>query len=407
MTSNPMIEEDLKDERARMFSACALRGMVPIEGVRIDPEQGGGIGQFLINPSLDMLKGMTLDPLPFLGGATKAQKARWDEEEKEYAHLYSLIQREFSAKKRKNVDSIVQYLKDSIDKKNIGFMPPPILWYQDGDIEVSAHFLAARRDAYPHAIDGSTRIAAIHRLAKEPAYREKMQRYHVPVIVIYGPEVDEDMAAQIFGDVNFKAIPVDPSLAKSMDQRDPHVQLAKQIEKTIPSLIGRVSSRRQLTATDTALFTKYALYQSLRCFTDGVEALDKMHVSSVLTEATTNDVLNRALDFWRELDSLFGGEWNEQEGREKFLHMQAPVLKAISAVARDAYFPNIDQSKKAGLFAYLSSIDWSRNNKQWIGLATRDGKDKPLIVNNDAAVRDLARAFATHEARVPRRAAAA
>jgi len=230
-----------------------------------------------------------------------------------------------------------------------------------------------------------------------------MRSFSIPVIVIYGPEVDEDLAAQIFGDVNFKAIPVDPSLAKSMDQRDIHVKLEKELEKTLPSLTGRVSSRRQLTASDSALFTKYALYQSLRCFTDGVEALDKMFESKTLTVQSENSVLGRALEFWRELEGIFGQEWSEPDGRERYLHMQAPVLKAICTYAHDAYFPTVDQQKKAQVLEDLRAIDWSRSAKGWLGIATREGRDRALIVNNDAAVRDLARALQNRNPKLPRK----
>jgi len=399
--------EELKAEQEKMFMECATQGMVPIPGVQIAPESAGSVGQFLINPSLDTLRMMTRDPFPYLGGATKAQQARWTTEEQEYADLYKLIQREFSAKKRKNVDSIVTYLKDMINREAVGFLPPPILWYQEEDIVVSTHFLAARRDAFPHAIDGSTRIAGVHRLAGEPGYREKMRLFKMPVIIIYGPEVDENVAAQIFGDVNFKAIPVDPSLAKSMDQRDIHVGLVKEIEKTIPSLSGRVSPRRQLTASDSALFTKYALYQSLRCFTDGVAALDKMFESQTLKPDTLNSVMGRTVDFWRDLEGIFGQQWLEPEGRERYLHMQAPVMKAISACAHAVYFPAVNAKKKADFLASLREIDWSRANPRWVGIATRTGRDRTLIVNNDAAVRDLAKALISDDDRLPRIATAA
>lgn len=393
---------------SEMLTRCAERGMVPHRGIQIAPSSAGGVGQFLVKPSLDRLRTMTRDPFPYLGGATKAQQARWSEEEREHADIYTLIQRDFSGKKRKNVDQLVAYLREVLEGRTIGFLPPPILWYQMEDIEVSDTFLAARQGAYPHAIDGSTRIAAVHRLHRDhPPLRQKMTELLVPVVIVYGDTVDEDVAAQIFSDVNFKAIPVDPSVAKAMDQRDLHTKLADDVQRAIAALVGRVSRRRQLTASDTALFTRYALYQALRCFTDGAQALDKMFESKTLLPGREGAVTATALDFWRDLENIFGEQWSEQGGREKYLHMQAPVLKAISCVAHDAYFPAVDPVRRGQLLADLRGIDWDRSHGGWLGLATRAGKERPLIINNDAAVRDLARAFEQRDSRLPRVRAAA
>lgn len=405
---------DREKAKSEFVDRCMRDGLTPMTGVKISPENGGSIGQFLINPSLARVVNFTKDPYTYLGGASKAEQKRWTDEEREYAELQGLIQREFSNKKRKNVDSIKEYLKGILDGDVVGFLPAPILWFpDDGDVYVQDEFMGVRSGAHPHIIDGSTRLAAIHRLwREEPAYRVKMQAFNIPLIVIYGGDVDEDVAAQVFCDVNFKAIPVDPSTAKAMDKRDPHVTLSKELEKTIPLLKDRVSKRRQLTASDTALLTRYALYQSLRCFTDGVESLAKSFESKVLAEWPNPEVTGKAIDLWRELEQLFGQEWLGAGNREKYLHVQAPILKAIACFMRPAYFPMVDAAKKKERLDFLASLDWDRSNPGWIGIATKaaSSKEKGVnILNNDPVVRELTKRLEQRDSALPRvdRAAAA
>lgn len=401
--------ERLEREAKEMFERCFREGLTPIEGVRILPEEGRGIGQFLFNASVTTLCEITKDPFKYLGGATKAEKARWTEEEREYADLYSLIQREFSNKKRKNVERIHDYVKDMLASRIIGFLPAPILWFQDEDIFVTEHFIGVKRTAYPHIIDGSTRIAALHKLRREASKEElqRLQSVKVPVMAIFGPDVDEDTAAQIFCDVNFMAIPVDPSVAKSMDTRDIHVRLSKEVEHSIEVLTNRVSKRRQLTATDTSLFTKYALFQSLRCFTDGVESLDKSFKSKVLTEENFTEVVDKALELWRDLQKLFGQAWLEEGARDKYLHIQAPVLKAISAFLSSAYFPTVDAAKRQDMLSFIGDIDWARDNQAWVGTLTKQGPRGMKMVNNDPVVRDLTKLLEHRDPRLPLQARAA
>lgn len=401
--------DKLEREAKEMFERCFREGLTPIEGVRIRPEEARGIGQFLFNASVTTLCEITKDPFKYLGGATKAEKARWTDEEREYADLYSLIQREFSNKKRKNVERILEYVRDMLDSRIIGFLPAPILWFQEQDIAVTDHFIGVKRTAYPHIIDGSTRIAALHRLVRDAPNEElqRLQSVKVPVMAIFGPDVDEDTAAQIFCDVNFMAIPVDPSVAKSMDTRDIHVRLSKELEHSIPILNNRVSKRRQLTSTDTSLFTKYALFQSLRCFTDGVESLDKSFKSKVLREDNFTEVVDKALDLWRDLERLFAQEWLENGAREKYLHIQAPVIKAISAFLSPAYFPTTDSAKRQEMLSFIGGIDWSRDNSAWVGTLTKQGPRGMKMVNNDPVVRDLTKLLEHRDPRLPLRARAA
>jgi DGQHR domain-containing protein len=401
---------NLKTEAQDMFERCIREGLTPIAGVQISPDEGRGIGQFLFSASLTTICEITKDPFPYLGGATKAEKARWTEEDREYADLYQLIQREFSNKKRKNVDKIADYVRKMIDAKEVGFLPSPILWFHDDDIYVTERFIGVRRTALPHIIDGSTRIAALHRLKRGASkeYLEKMQQVKVPVLAIYGPEVDQDTAAQIFCDVNFRAVAVDPSTAKAMDKRDIHVRLSKEVVRAIPVLKDRVAPRRQLTASDTRLFTTYALFQSLRCFTDGIESLDKSFNSKALNDDSFSEVLQKATDVWNQLELLFGAQWLEVDARDKYLHLQAPVLKAISAHLRHSYFPAEDITKKQECIGFLGAIDWSRQNEGWLGILTsRQGTKTIKVINNDPVVRELTKLLDQRDPRLPRRAAAA
>lgn len=402
---------DSEKSKIEFMNHCMRHGLTPMTGVKIAPENGGGIGQFLINPTLARVVTFTKDPYTYLGGATKAEQKRWTDEEREYAELQSMIQREFSNKKRKNVESIKDYLKGILNRDVVGFLPAPILWFpEEGDVHVHDEFMGVRSGAHPHIIDGSTRLAAIHRLWRDDeGYRGKMATFNIPLIVIYGTEVDEDVAAQIFCDVNFKAVPVDPSTAKAMDKRDPHVTLSKELEKTIPLLKDRVSKRRQLTASDTALLTRYALYQSLRCFTDGVESLAKSFESKVLPEWPNPEVTGKAIDLWRELEVLFGQEWLGAGNRERYLHVQAPVLKAIACFMRPAYFPTTEPAKKKERLNFLASLDWDRGNPGWVGIATKAaGKgDGVNILNNDPVVRELTKRLENRDPMLPRLSKAA
>nr|HEX4313333.1 DNA sulfur modification protein DndB [Kofleriaceae bacterium] len=409
MSDEAFNAQQLEAEAKQMFQASIKGGLIPMQGVRISPEQGKGIGQFVFTVPLTTLCEITRDPFPYLGGATRSQKEQWSTEEHEYADLYQLVQRDFSNKKRKNVDSISDYVRQMIESNIIGFLPSPILWFQEEDIVVTDHFLGVKRTAYPHVIDGSTRVAAIHKLKRDASreFLQKMEEVKIPVLAIFGPDVDEDTAAQIFCDVNYKAIPVDPSLAKSMDKRDIHVRLAKEIEKAIAILNDRVSPRRQLTASDTRLFTKYALFQSLRCFTDGVESLDKSFKTKTLTDDSFPDALAKAIDCWTAFEQMFSAEWLEPDAREKYLHLQAPVLKAVSAFMRRAYFPQSDTAKKQECLAFLRSLDWSRMTDGWMGIVTTKGAKTIKVINNDPVVRDLAKRLEQHDSSLPRKKAAA
>src|SRR5207249_4653528 len=116
------------------------------------------------------------------------------------------------------------------------------------------------------AIDGETQLAARFVAAD---INSMTKQEMVPVILCHGQTID--WARQVFHDLNTLGVQPNAALSISMDQRDPLTFVARQVEKRVPFLMGRVNTvRRQLRRSDVHVMTITALRGGCVTLAEGI-----------------------------------------------------------------------------------------------------------------------------------------
>src|SRR5690606_15453729 len=156
-----------------------------------------------------------------------ARDAKAGQEQDGYARMRAEVQRVIgtaASPKSKNISSYADYISAGLrgEYGDAWSIPPVTLWCQRPlSIESDGSAYLPIRDGLI-AIDGETQITALHRIKKNPGtYDLKDFDFAGSMIafeIYHG--ISTLSARQIFHDRNLKGVPVDKSLALSMDMRD-------------------------------------------------------------------------------------------------------------------------------------------------------------------------------------------
>jgi len=336
----------------------------PVFGNEVSPDEFQGVltnGLFkMVVPDPKRLEGALAKHNPDLSGI---------------ADLRSRVQRLINGAKRRNVEPYAKYMIQQV-KTGEGFTPQIVLWSERKldvatDPSTGLAWLLVPHEMRFVALDGDTQTTA-RNLADvlAPGLFDKQK---IKVVIKHG--VPEDQAQQIFADCNSQGVKVSTSMAIGLNNRDDATQLAKQIEKEIPLLAGKVNrQKRQLGSKDEDLITISALRASVVCLVQGIGGV-QFQTKNVEIELGKQDQYRAAGKLWYSEVIGAMGEALSPESRA-FTFAAAPaVWAAIGALGHDTFvslcgedlqgvvdMESLGVAFKQAADALIRPVDWQRGN---------------------------------------------
>jgi hypothetical protein len=154
----------------------------------------------------------------------------------------------------------------------------------------------------------------------------------------------------------------------------------------------------------TALVVQSVLLRTVRGACEGRDFQEKNLASAanpVLTDATFQAELQSIADFFSEVESRMGTHWADTDS----LHLAAPGWQALGVIHYDMNHRdlNLSDAERTHVYEVIASIDWSRNNKQWVDEAglglwaiPKSGTKEQVVIlgagrNNAQAIIDFVR----------------
>lgn len=336
----------------------------PVFGNEVSPDEFQGVltnGLFkMVVPDPKRLEGPLAKHNPDLSGV---------------ASLRFRVQRLINGAKRRNVEPYAKYMINQV-KSGEGFTPQIVLW-TERKLEVATDqstglaWLLVPHEMRFVALDGDTQTTA-RNLADvlAPGLFDKQK---IKVVIKHG--VPEDQAQQIFADCNSQGVKVSTSMAIGLDNRDDATQLAKQIEKEIPTLTGKVNrQKRQLGSKDVDLITISALRASVVCLVQGIGGV-QFQTKNVEIELDKQDQYRAAGKYWYGVVIEAMGDALTPENRA-FTFAAAPsVWSAIGALGHDVLvdlsgedlqgvvdMDSLGAAFKQAADALIRPVDWRRGD---------------------------------------------
>lgn len=299
--------------------------------------------------------------------AEDRKKAEASKELRDLQEIREDVQRLFAGQKAKNVPDYADYIVAVLQGQD-GMTPPIILYSEDGlEIEVDEYgkgFLQVPFDRRLVAIDGETQLAArFEAINIDPETKREV----VPVYVCHGR--DKGFARQCFHDLNVLGVRPNAALSIGMDARDPLTRIAREIERRVPFLRGRVNKvRRQLPAADTDVVTITALRGACTTLAEGIAGVKYGTRPVHISDSMVDRVLDVAVEWFTGVTDAIGPA---MEDRENKLASAPSVLAAVGAMGHELL--NLDDAPTRerrcdALISRLRTVDW-RRGKHWEGIA--------------------------------------
>jgi hypothetical protein len=221
------------------------------------------------------------------------------------------------------------------------------------------------------ALDGDTQTTARH--LADVLQPQLFDKQKIKVVIKHG--VPEDQAQQIFADCNSQGVKVSTSMAIGLDNRDDATQLAKQIEKDIPIMTGRVNrQKRQLGSKDADLITISALRASVVCFVQGIGGV-QFQTKNVEIPLEVQDHYRAAGALWYDAAVNAMGDSLLPETRGQTFAAAPAVWTAIGALGHDVLLElygedqqgvvDVETARQAFQDAadtFLRPVDWRRGD---------------------------------------------
>lgn len=204
--------------------------------------------------------------------------------------------------------------------------------------------------------DGQHRAEAIKQaVAMNPALGEET------ISVLLFEYENRDRVQQMFSDLNRFVKKTSKSLDILYDKRDDMALVTADIADAVPAFKGQVEKDYiSLPAGSKNLFSLAALYDANKELLSGFRD----------QELTRNQLSSIALDFWTTVARQIPDWTRAKEGkmlarelRQESICSHAVVLRALGAVGSELMRQD-PQGWKSRLVA-LSSIDWSKKNRDW------------------------------------------
>lgn len=335
---------------------------IPIFGNIVSPTEFQGVlnhGRF---------KHLVPDPRRMEG-----PQAKYNPDLSGIAVLRAKVQRLIANAKKKNVEQYARYIVQTV-KTSEGFTPQIVLYCEKSlRIETDPIYgfaWALVPDEFKFvAIDGDTQTAA--RNLADGLEQGLFDKEKIKIVIKHGIPVSS--AEQIFADCNRLGVKVTTSLAIGMDSRDHATQLAKYVERQIPTLTDKVNrQKRQLSAKDQDLITISALRASVVCFLQGINGIQNQ-TNSVEIDDGHVDALRAAAVTWFSAVTVALDGALMPEARANTFASSPSVWCAIGALGHDTFielvgegFENtvtaaaLEHAFKALAESKLANVDWTR-----------------------------------------------
>jgi len=218
--------------------------------------------------------------------------------------------------------------------------------------------------------DGQHRRAAI-----EAALHETPDLGDETISVVFFLDVGLKRCQQMFADLNRHAIRPTTSLGLLYDHRDSWAAIAKGVVEAVPVFNGLTEMERStISNRSIKLFTLSGIHNATHSLLSGIELADDQAR------------VNLAADFWTSVSSQIP-DWSlardrkisAADLRQGFVHSHSLALAALARVG-NSLITSETKGWKAKL-KKLSTIDWSRSNRQWEGRAMSAGRLSKRNVN--------------------------
>jgi DGQHR domain-containing protein len=276
------------------------------------------------------------------------------------------VQRLFEGEKKRNVTSYARYIVN-LHRGATGLTPTIVLWTQnelkfaEGD-NGTAHILIPFEYKLI-AIDGETQLAARYEAAgMEPETKRDM------VAVKICHHRDPDWARQVFYDLNVLGVQPSSALAISMDARDPLTSVARDVERQVSFLQGKINKvRRQLKRSDPEIMTITNLRGACVTLAKGISGV-KFGTKPVPMESQdVPRVREVAVEWFTAVTDLLGPAMID---RDRTVAAAPPVLAAIGAMANELLAINERALRKRRiqeLLEKLRTVQWEKGPR-WEGI---------------------------------------
>lgn len=250
-------------------------------------------------------------------------------------------------------DYVMSALTASVDQE---------VYFEAGTTAPNAGLLKVPMGARLLVNDGQHRRAAIALALEE---RPELADETLPVTLF----LDAGLARsqQIFADLNRYALKPSRSLGVLFDQRDPVAAIARTVAQTVDPFRGFTEfEKTSLSHRTRNVFTLSGIYQ-------GVSALLRRPRASVDAGAA-----ELAVEYWAEVGKLIRGWGFVDESRSshtlraEMVHTHAVAIHALGVAGAGLLAADPDGWQDR--LKLLTSLDWSRTNKQiWEGRAISNG----------------------------------
>jgi hypothetical protein len=263
-----------------------------------------------------------------------------------------------------------------------GFTPQIVLWTQqrlrvETDPQTGVSWALIPHSLKFIALDGDTQTTA--RNYAEEIRGALFDDDVIKVTIKHGTREDE--AQQIFADANSKGVKVPVSMAIGFDTRDDATLIAKDVERNVDYLRGRVNrQKRQLSKNDNDVITISALRGGTVCFIQGISGVQNQNDGLAVPDEE-QDVLRKATIIWFKAVVDIIQQFLDPAQRADTFASAPAVWAAIGAIGNEVYSqltdadPEISEDELTAAFARMAQdrlghVDWSRNEK-WLAAGAK------------------------------------
>lgn len=206
--------------------------------------------------------------------------------------------------------------------------------------------------------DGQHRCAAVAQAIKmNPALGEE------EISVLLFPYESRERVQQMFSDLNRFVVKTSKSLNILFDKRDPLSDVTLEVSEKVAVFKGLVEKDAvSLPIRSPKLFSLAALYDANK------ELLEPMTEGGDYSH--TNELVGIAVDYWNSVATAIpewgrvkAGDLKPLELRQESISSHATVLRALGGVG--AQLMKEDPQNWKGRLTDLTTIDWSKKNKDW------------------------------------------
>lgn len=218
--------------------------------------------------------------------------------------------------------------------------------------------------------DGQHRRAAI-----EAAMHDNPDLGDETISVVFFLDVGLKRCQQMFADLNRHAIRPTTSLGLLYDHRDSWATIAKSVVESVPAFNGLTEMERStISNRSIKLFTLSGIHNATHSLLSGVELEDdeaRVNLAAEFWTCIANQIPDWTLARERKVSAA--------DLRQEFIHSHTLALAALARVG-NALIASDTKAWK-GKLKKLSTMDWSRSNRQWEGRAMNAGRLSKRNVN--------------------------